>query len=230
MTPAKLTRKQRELALRQTLVFEAAEAVLAERGFHGASVDEIAKRAGVSVGTLYNLFGSKESLYAALLERGVEDVRAFVRARVAGAPDGLAQLHAAVDAIFAYFGEHERAFRVYVTATHGLDWNVMPQFGERVFRHMQRFSDDIADLCRRAVRERRLPRLDPALLALSLLGTINSFVTRWATERRGRLVDYQAGAHAILTALAGGAAAPAVGRNRSGARAVNGAGRRKVAR
>lgn len=203
---AKLTRKQRELALRQTLVFEAAEEVLGERGFHGASVDEIAKRAGLSVGTLYNLFGSKESLYAALMERGVEEVRAFVAERVAEAPSGLAQLHAAIDAIFAYFGEHERAFRVYVTATHGLDWNVLPQFGERVFRHMERFVDDITALCQRAVRERSLPRLDPALLAMSLLGTINSFVTRWATDRRDDLSGYRSGAHEILTALAAGAA------------------------
>lgn len=202
------SRKQRELALRQEIIFEAAEAVLAERGFHRASVDEVAKRAEVSVGTLYNLFGNKENLYTSLLERGVEEVREAVRARVAGAPTGIEKLHAALDAIFAYFAEHQRAFRVYVTASHGLEWNVLPQFGDRVFQSMQAFLGDITALCRLAVREGTLPRIDPPLLAMSLMGTVNSYVTHWATHRQGSVLAYQDGAHAILQALSRGRTRP----------------------
>jgi len=195
------SRKERELALRQEIIFDAAEAVLAERGFHRASVDEVAKRAEISVGTLYNLFGSKENLYSSLLERGIDEVRTCVRERVAPASTGIDKLHAAIDAIFAYCTEHQRAFRVYVTASHGMEWNVLPQFGERVFGRLQAFLGDITTLCRLAVREGSLPRIEPALLAMSLMGTINSFVTHWATDRRGDLAAYQQGAHAILEAL-----------------------------
>ncbi|MBP1688303.1 MAG: hypothetical protein H6Q33_4446 [Deltaproteobacteria bacterium] len=199
------SRKQRELALRQEIIFTAAEAVLAVHGFHGASVDEIARRAEVSVGTLYNLFGSKESLYTALLERRMEDLRACIREHGAAATTGLDKLHAVVDAIFTYCAEHERGFRVYVTASHGLEWNVLPQFGQRVFDCMQAFLNDVSALCRLAVRERSLPRLEPKLLAMSLLGTIDSFITQWVTEGSGNLTVYQEGAHAILRALGGGA-------------------------
>jgi AcrR family transcriptional regulator len=202
------SRKQRERALRQEIIFEAAEAVLAERGFHRASVDEVAKRAEISVGTLYNLFGNKENLYTSLMERGVDEVREAVRARVVDAPKGLDKLDAALDAIFAYFAEHQRAFRVYVTASHGMEWNVLPQFGDRVFQSMQAFLGDITALCRLAVREGTLPRLDPALLAMTLMGTVNSYVTHWATHRRGDLAAYQAGAHEILHALSRGRARP----------------------
>ena len=205
------SRKQRELALRQEIIFEAAEAVLAERGFHRASVDEVAKRAEVSVGTLYNLFGNKENLYTSLFERGVDEVREAVRVRVAGAATGIDKLHAALDAIFAYFAEHQRAFRVYVTATHGMEWNVLPQFGDRVFQRMQAFLGDITTLCRRAVREDALPPIDPALLAMALMGTANSYVTQWATHRHGDLTAYQEGAHAILEALRRGRTRPASG-------------------
>jgi AcrR family transcriptional regulator len=195
------SRKQRELALRQEIIFEAAEAVLAARGFHGASVDEIAKRAEVSVGTLYNFFGNKENLYTSLLERRMEELRGCVRAHVAPAPRGIDKLHAAVDAIFTYCAEHERAFRVYVTASHGLEWNVLPQFGQRVFECMQAFLGEVTALSRLAVRERSLPPIEPKLLAMSLLGSIDSFVTQWATERRGSLRVYQQGTHEILQAL-----------------------------
>lgn len=192
------SRKERELALRQEIILEAAEAVLAERGFHGASVDEIARRAEISVGTLYNLFGSKENLFACVTERNVEEVRLAVRERAAAAATGLEKLHAAVEAIFDYFEEHERAFRVWVTATHGLDWNVLPQFGERVFAGMRAFREEVTALFRRALREGQLPRLDAEVLALSLLGSINSLVTHWAVEKKGKISFYRQSAHSLL--------------------------------
>src|SRR5581483_1999770 len=46
----------------------AAEAVFAERGLSGASMGEIAARAGVAVGTLYNHFEDREALLAGLLD------------------------------------------------------------------------------------------------------------------------------------------------------------------
>lgn len=195
------SRKQRELALRQEIIFGAAEAVLAVRGFHGASVDEIARRAEVSVGTLYNLFGNKESLYTSLLERRMEDLRACIREHGASAPTGIDKLHGVVDAIFHYCAEHERAFRVYVTASHGLEWNLLPQLGPRVFECMQAFLREVTSLCAVAVAEHSLPALDPKLLAMSLLGTIDSFVTQWVTEGSGNLETYRQGAHDILRAL-----------------------------
>lgn len=201
------SRKEREQALRQAIIFEATEAVLAERGFHGASVDEIARRAEISVGTLYNLFGSKENLFASVTERRIEDVRGAVRLRVEAAATGLDKLHAAVDAVFDDFDAHEQSFRVWVTATHGLDWNILPQFGERIFAAMKLFTQDFTAICRRAVREGSLPRLDPELLALSLLGTVNSFATHWVTEKKSKLAAYRQGLHAMLDALASGATA-----------------------
>ena len=193
-----LSRKQRELALRQAIIFEAAEAVLAERGYHGASVDEIAKRAEVSVGTLYNLFGSKENLFASVTERNVGDLRLAVRERAAAATSGLEKLHAAVEAIFDYFEKHEQAFRVWATATHGLDWNVLPQFGERVFASMRGFREEVTGLFRRALREGELPRLEAEVFALSLLGSINSLVTHWAIEKKGKLSFYRQSTHSLL--------------------------------
>ena len=46
-----------------TKILEAAEHVFAEKGFEGASVDQIAKRAGVPKPNVYYYFSSKEELY-----------------------------------------------------------------------------------------------------------------------------------------------------------------------
>ena len=52
----KLSRKERELQFRLNIVLDAAMDVFSEKSFGHVSVEEIATRAEISVGTLYNLF------------------------------------------------------------------------------------------------------------------------------------------------------------------------------
>ena len=49
-------------------IMEGARAVFLAQGFDGASMGEIARRAGVSKGTLYVYFDSKEALFEAIFE------------------------------------------------------------------------------------------------------------------------------------------------------------------
>ena len=60
-------RDEQKAMTRQRLL-EAAEAVFARRGFHGASVDEIAREAGATTGAMYSNFAGKEDLFLALFE------------------------------------------------------------------------------------------------------------------------------------------------------------------
>src|SRR4249919_2155664 len=50
-------------------VLEAAVGEFARAGFHGASTDAIARRAGISQPYLFRLFGSKKDLYVASVQR-----------------------------------------------------------------------------------------------------------------------------------------------------------------
>jgi AcrR family transcriptional regulator len=54
--------------VREREMLEVAGRVFAERGFHAASMEEIAAGAGVSKPMIYNYFGSKEGLYFAYIE------------------------------------------------------------------------------------------------------------------------------------------------------------------
>jgi AcrR family transcriptional regulator len=55
-------------ALRERQLVELGEQLFAERGFAKASMDELARRAGVTKPVIYELFGSKEGLFRACLE------------------------------------------------------------------------------------------------------------------------------------------------------------------
>ena len=66
---AALGRRERERLARRRAMLGAALAVFGEKGFEGATVDEIAERAEFGKGTLYNYFqGGKDELYLTLFE------------------------------------------------------------------------------------------------------------------------------------------------------------------
>lgn len=77
----RMTREQSRAATRERLL-SAARRVFAARGFHAASVEEIASEAGHSTGALYSNFGGKEDLFLALMEheiaREVHEIEAAV--------------------------------------------------------------------------------------------------------------------------------------------------------
>src|SRR6185503_12429546 len=60
-------RKSKEA--RREEILDAALVVFAEHGLHGASTDEIARRAGISQPYVFRLFGTKKALYLALVAR-----------------------------------------------------------------------------------------------------------------------------------------------------------------
>jgi AcrR family transcriptional regulator len=68
----RLTREERKANTRERLL-GAARTVFARRGFHGASVEEIASEAGFSTGALYSNFDGKENLFLALMERAIDE-------------------------------------------------------------------------------------------------------------------------------------------------------------
>lgn len=59
---------------RRAAILDAAEAVLAEKGWSGASMAAIARRAGASKETLYAWFGDREGLFAALIRRNAAGI------------------------------------------------------------------------------------------------------------------------------------------------------------
>jgi AcrR family transcriptional regulator len=62
------TRERRREHTRD-LLLDAAEHVFADRGFEGASLEEIADKAGYSRGAIYKHFGSKDELFLAVNQR-----------------------------------------------------------------------------------------------------------------------------------------------------------------
>ncbi len=91
--------------LRRQQLVELAEELFGERGYEGSSMDELCRRAGVTKPVVYELFGSKDGLFRACLERAgarlaasiVEAVRAHEEPEARLRAGGLAFLRFAAD-------------------------------------------------------------------------------------------------------------------------------------
>lgn len=77
---------------RRELVLEAATRMFGERGYHGATTDAVARAAGVSQPYVVRMFGSKEALFLAVLDRAadrlLDSFRAAIRDNAAGVSRG----------------------------------------------------------------------------------------------------------------------------------------------
>jgi AcrR family transcriptional regulator len=86
------------------VILEAAADVFGASGYHGASMEDIAKATGCATATLYGYFKSKEELFTRLLTQRMADYLQGVQE----ATDQTTGFWEGVDAYFAYFVEHSK--------------------------------------------------------------------------------------------------------------------------
>jgi len=103
MNTPKQPRWQRRAEDRPREICAAALEVFAEKGFAAAKLDEIAKRAGVSKGTLYLYFTDKEQLFRAVVRDAIAPNVAMITSTIASADMPFAEV---IPAFFAGFAQN----------------------------------------------------------------------------------------------------------------------------
>jgi len=107
------TRKEVIKEFRTAELLEAARRVFARKGFHAATVDEIAAAAGVAKGTVYLYYRSKQKVYWAALEHGIIELQKEIQTRLAaeGTPENKVRAFIAIK--ICYFEKNRDFFRIY---------------------------------------------------------------------------------------------------------------------
>lgn len=91
--------------------------LFAERGFDGASVEEIAARAGVSKPVVYEHFGGKEGVYAVVVDREMQTLLEMVAEALTGDQPRV-KLEQAALALLRYVEENSQGFRILARDSH----------------------------------------------------------------------------------------------------------------
>ena len=189
---AKLKSQLRETVRAQIL--DAAEELIAARGLHGAALAQIAKRAGVAVGTLYNYFADRDAMIRALFDSRRAMLRPKLQAAAANAKGlpfepGLRQF---TRDLLAAFEEHRRFVKV-ATETEHVKIQPTTTASDLVTA--------IDTIVAAGVAERVLDASKADLLKLIIVGAIKGVVMRRTIEGSGFIDD----ADAIVSIILDGA-------------------------
>jgi len=107
------TKKDVLSEFRKSELLNAARAVFGKKGFHDASIEEIAEMAEVAKGTVYLYYKSKNDLYLEALRFGIESLVNELKKRADSAGSCLETLRLLTRTKIVFFEENRDFFRIY---------------------------------------------------------------------------------------------------------------------
>ncbi|TYP71957.1 TetR/AcrR family transcriptional regulator [Paenibacillus methanolicus] len=116
----------------------AAIEIFIEKGYHDAAIDDIAKRAGVSKGLIYNYYKGKEELLAEMVKTRIEDITHVMQTAAAlDAPSE--QLRHIVEGALNNVKQHPKVYRFY------LHLQTQPEADKVLARYSQMLNEAMAE-------------------------------------------------------------------------------------
>lgn len=160
-------------------IVDAAEQVFCRCGYRDAKMNDIAEQAGVSVGTLYNYFSSKEDVFDSLFERGRTRFFDLVE-RPHETSDPVDRLRATLERTFGFIEENGAAFSMYLRLElsvarqdEGLESVACTDYRTRYTALLQRLLSQAVE----AGQARG--DLEPRVLAQALFSLMNGLLYQW---------------------------------------------------
>jgi len=181
-----------EKAERRTTILAAAKRVFSEHGYAATTVADVARAAGLSYGTIYWYFDSKEELFDALMDAGEVDLRTrILDALDAGGPADLEQaLRTAVRATFEHFEADREATRLLFRDSYALGG----RFESHLISIYEGFIDDLEATIVAGQRDGVIREAPQRMVAFSLAALIGQLAYRRLTTDdampAGELADF----------------------------------------
>lgn len=173
MTPVALDRRASMRSKGERTVariLDAAETLFAERGYDGASLRQIAGRAGIQQPGLYNYFENKQALYAAVLDRALAPMADAMQTRMSRArPTEIQTTLAAV--MTDILLEHPKMAALFQRALQGDDASV----GDRLIKHwLDRLFEQAIDTMH-SIGGAKVDRVDLAIQTIAMFNLTTGY-------------------------------------------------------
>ncbi len=166
-------RKQRTI---ETLL-QAAEEIFSERPVAEVTVEEIAEHAGVAVGSIYNHFGSKAGLHAAVVERVLDTDRHFMD--LAFTPDrGPAeQVYAVAEQYLQLYLQYPEYFRMLAFPGDPGQYPAGRDLLDRMATQITEQNNRLARAIQQGIDAGIARPVDPTKVAMALLAAWNGIIS-----------------------------------------------------
>lgn len=181
----RLNRKERERLARRGEILAAAERVFAQKGYHSATMDEIARQAELAKGTIYLYFENKRDLFYSLTDEKVESLMRLVQSEVERETQSIEQLKRLVKAQLEFFQNNGDFFRITTSEQTRFELGIKDEFRKRMMRKHLRYINIVSQIVQRGIAEGVFKPLEPSKLAFALIGMVNGFTFQWLRNDRG---------------------------------------------
>jgi AcrR family transcriptional regulator len=173
--PARQRRRLRtpNPVVRQQFMTAAAELIHVE-GFQALRVEEIVERAGLSIGTFYLYFDSKDDLFVGLVIDYTERLKHRLEAAAKTEGTVMKRLAHALDAYLDFVKETERGFLYYRDLG-----NVETTVGPLSAWALDRCAEALRPLLEEGIERGEVRNADPHLLAQALVGLTQHIAGYW---------------------------------------------------
>jgi len=180
----KSKRKEMEFQLRRTEILSAAEKIFASKGFHNATMAEIANASGFAIGTLYHFFDGKKTLYTTMVTEKVEKMYSEIRESVNREEIIINKIKKIIESQFR-FVENNIDFCNLLIRGEGMtvsDGGTILR--DRLIADYFKHIGFVADIMRLGMDTKTLKTKDPQMIAYALLGVIRSFIYYWMLKEK----------------------------------------------
>ncbi len=161
---------------------KAAEELFAERGFHDASMAEIARKSGFASGTIYLYYRDKADLYGSIILGKMREMLHSLRSALQGEGSAAECLRRGVHAQFAFHEENRRFFEIFLnqhqvgsSPLHADHWNELELLKRGVL-------EAITATVARGQLEGTLRAGDAKRFAVAFLGINLQMIRQWIRE------------------------------------------------
>lgn len=172
---------------RRAQLLSVARKVFGRSGFHGVSMDAVAREAGVTKPILYDHFPSKKDLYLALLDSDLAEFHDRVREALDRSRGNRERIRASFQAYFDFVDEHAEGFRLLMQEAIGAD----REFVDRIRRVQDDIRGEVTELIERE-SQGNLNRGEAEVVSLGLIGMVETVAQRdpgGSPDRRRDAVD-----------------------------------------
>ena len=184
MPPKKLSRRDREKQRQRKDMLEAAMKLFSEKGYHNASMQEIAEQAEFAVGTLYKFFKNKEDMYKALVSEQAERFHSALTAALISSEDEVEQLGNYIRVKGEVFMHNVSFIRLYFAETRGASFNIKAGLDSELRERHYQMQQALAAVFAKGMDSGRFSRIaEPYHLAVALDSLCNAFLSNWLEGR-----------------------------------------------
>ena len=166
-------RKQRTM---DSLV-AAAQLMFTERPVDEVTVEEIGQHAGVAVGSIYNNFGSKEGLYAAVVAQALDVDRDYMDRAYTPDRKPIEQLLAASEQYLRFALDHPQFFRMLAFPTKPSPYPAAAETAALLALRVDEQNARMVDAIERGIADGSIRDLDPQSTATVLWASWNGIIS-----------------------------------------------------